>query len=161
MILSVVERPRTSTPAAFHEKGCWKILWPRSPAKCPCRLAGQAIEICAAPHGSCARFASRHVEKGWRLARMITETTKAYPNEGGLCEGSVRKVSANSNRSPFSSRQRGEETFSRPILRRCSCLCICRCLSISAKPQHRQVSAMIDRSKFARRSQPGSAELGI
>ena len=30
---SVWERPRMSTPRAFHEKGCWKMRWPRSPAK--------------------------------------------------------------------------------------------------------------------------------
>ena len=29
----VKERPRTSRPSAFQEKGCWNIRWPRSPAK--------------------------------------------------------------------------------------------------------------------------------
>ena len=28
-----VERPRMSTPSAFHENGCWKMRWPRSPVK--------------------------------------------------------------------------------------------------------------------------------
>ena len=30
---SVRERPRMSTPRDFQENGCWKIRWPRSPAK--------------------------------------------------------------------------------------------------------------------------------
>jgi hypothetical protein len=29
----VLARPRISTPSDFHEKSCWKIRWPRSPAK--------------------------------------------------------------------------------------------------------------------------------
>ena len=29
----VWERPRTSTPSDFQENGCWKMRWPRSPAK--------------------------------------------------------------------------------------------------------------------------------
>ena len=33
MTRRVRERPRMSTPRAFQEKGCWKMRWPRSPAK--------------------------------------------------------------------------------------------------------------------------------
>ena len=33
MTRKVRERPRISTPRAFQEKGCWKMRWPRSPAK--------------------------------------------------------------------------------------------------------------------------------
>jgi hypothetical protein len=32
LTFNVEERPRTSTPNAFQERGCWKIRWPRSPA---------------------------------------------------------------------------------------------------------------------------------
>ncbi len=49
------DRPRTSTPSAFQENGCWKIRWPRSPAK---NSAVRAVRP-PAPRGSAAAATPR------------------------------------------------------------------------------------------------------